>query len=178
MEKYIATYSYSLHKSEKLMSFVQHVTQDELSNSNSLVDFPSLSFINHIWFFCWCFSILVFCLSSTFLGTGTFSYLTSTQLKFAFVLGGDISINMLLFSLLSLVSFLLLLWLLLMMMVVFYFYKEEKVGVLMLIFLVIFSLEFFAVTTIWFSLGFVIPMFFRRAYLYWGASIVVVRLFV
>ena len=55
----------------------KHVTQDELQDSNSLVDFTSLSFSKRIWFFCGCFSILVFCLNNTFLGTGVFSSLTA-----------------------------------------------------------------------------------------------------
>ena len=86
-----------------------------------------------------------------------------------------------LFSWLSLL-FLSLLWLLLllllMVLVMFCFSKEEKVGVLVLIFLSIFSLQFFAGTEIWFFLPLLLLCFFRREDVYRNVSFVEVRLFV
>ena len=61
---------------------------------------------------------------------------------------------------------------------VFCFSKEGKVGVLVLIFLFILSLQFLAVTTISFSLAFVAPMFFSRVYLFRGIRVELVRLLV
>ena len=58
------------------------------------------------------------------------------------------------------------------------FFQRKKSWCSCANFLGYFALRFFSVTSIWFSLAFVVPVFFRRVYLYEVVSVVELTLFV